>query len=64
MPIYAVNLLVEELKLEKQTYIVVVSPIQVRETQELEGYCVNTVQRGDTAKLGDLDRYIKESWRT
>ena len=63
VPLYAVNLLVEEVKLEKQTYIVVASPIQVRETQELEGYSVNTIQRGDTAKLSDLDRYLKESWR-
>ena len=64
VPIHAVNLSLEEVKLEKQTYFVVASHIHVRETQQLEGYRVNTVQRGDTAKLSDLDRYIKESWRT
>ena len=64
VPIQAVNQSLEEVKFEKQTYFVVASPIQVRETQQLEGYNVNTVQRGDTAKLSDLDRYLKESWRT
>ena len=40
-----VNLSLEELELVKHTYVGVASPIQFKETQELEGYNVNTVQR-------------------
>ena len=64
VPIQAVNLSLEEVKLGKKTYFVVASPIQVTETQQLQGCSVNTVQRGDTAKLIDLDKYLKKSWRT
>jgi len=48
-----------EVKLGKQTYVGVASPIQVEETQELEGYNVNTVQRENTAKQGDFDKHLQ-----
>jgi hypothetical protein len=52
VPIQVVYLSLEIVKLGKQTYIWVASPIQVKETQEREGYNVNTVQQEGTAEQG------------
>ena len=37
VPLHVVNLSLEEVRLGKQTYVVIASPLQVKETQELEG---------------------------
>ena len=60
VPIQVTNLSLEEICLAKQTNVGVASPIQIGETQELEGYNVNSAQRESTAKQGDFD---KCSWR-
>ena len=60
VPIQVVNMSLEEVKLGKQTYVGVASPIQVKETQELEGYNVNTVQHESTAKQGNFHKYLQE----
>jgi len=60
VPIQVVNLSLEEVKLEKQMYVGVASPIKVKETQELGGYNVNNV-RENTVKHGDFDKYLKEN---
>jgi len=59
-PIQVVNLSLEEAKLEKQMYVGVASPIKVKETQDLEGYNVNTVQRENAVKHGDIDKHLQE----
>ena len=60
VPIKVVNLSLEEVQLAKQTYVAVASPIQVKDSQELEGYNVNTVQRESTARQGAFDKYLRE----
>jgi hypothetical protein len=60
VPIQVVNLSLEEVDLEKQTYLGVASPIQLSETQVIEGNNVNIIQQGTNAEQDDFEKYLQE----
>jgi hypothetical protein len=60
VPIQAINLSLEEVKMEKHMYIGVASPIRVIEVREQEKYCVNAVRRGNTVKQDNFGKYLNE----
>jgi hypothetical protein len=60
VPIQVVNLSLEELELQKQTYIGVASPVHVNEIQVIEGYDVNIIRREPNATQGNFEEYLKE----
>jgi hypothetical protein len=53
------NLSLEEIKLERQMYIGVASPIQVEKPQVCEMYSINSVARDKTLS-GDFDKFVQE----
>ena len=60
VPIQIANLSLEEVDLEKQMYIGVAFPVQVSNTQVLEGYNVNVIRQGTSARQNDFEKYLKE----
>jgi hypothetical protein len=60
VPIQAVNLSLEEVKLEKRMFVGIASPIQVNETQEIEGYNVNAVAQGKAISQDSFDMYLRD----
>ena len=63
VPIQFVNLSLEEVDLKKQTYIGVASPIQVNETQVIEGCNVNTIQKDVSIvsiRQENFEEYLRE----
>ena len=59
VPIQINNLSLEEMKLERQMYIGVASPISVEEPQISEGYSINSVAR-DNVLSGEFDKFIQD----
>ena len=59
VPIQINNLSLEEMKLERQMYIGVVSPISVEKPQVSEGYSINSVAR-DNVLSGEFDKFIQD----
>jgi hypothetical protein len=60
VPIQIANLSLEEVDLEKQMYIGVASPVQISETQELEGYNISVIRRDNNAHQDNFEKYLKE----
>ena len=63
VPIQVVNLSLEEVGLKKRTYIGVASPIQVNETQVIEGCNINTIQPDVSVvsiKQENFEEYLRE----
>jgi hypothetical protein len=60
VPIQVVNLSLEEVELQKQTYIGVASPVHVNEIQVIEGYDVNIIRQEPNATQGNFEEHLKE----
>jgi hypothetical protein len=60
VPMQIANLSLEEVELKKQTYLGVASPLQLSETQVLEGHGVSVVQRGTRPKQEKFEGYLQE----
>jgi hypothetical protein len=60
VPIQIINLSLEEIKLEKQMYVGVASPISCNEAHETEEINVNSVRQGDGRERGDFEQYLGE----
>ena len=60
VPIQIANLSLQEVELNKYTYIGVASPIQVNDACDCEGYVVNSVDRTHNDKKSEFRGYLQE----